>query len=203
MARAGVTDEEVFVAADTIEASGQTVTIARVRDALGGTGSYTTISRHLEVWRERRDSEKQDELPAVPGSIEETMVNAVRTIWQQAMGLARSEFESLREGLRAETTEKEHALSEAHSEIDRLERDFEKQEHATAAAQEKFEKANETAMRLSIEHQAAQAEIERLRDELVSARAEAREARDEAAELRGRVQALEELSAAKKKTPRT
>jgi hypothetical protein len=51
MARPGITREQVFEAANKLKAEGKQITMQRVRDALGETGSFTTISRLLEEWR--------------------------------------------------------------------------------------------------------------------------------------------------------
>lgn len=51
MSRLGITYEEVAEAAFSIQKSGERPTIDKVRMHLGGTGSNTTISKHLHTWQ--------------------------------------------------------------------------------------------------------------------------------------------------------
>lgn len=52
MARKGITQAQVFNAADAISSTGQNPTVASVRAKLG-TGSFTTITAHLRAWKEQ------------------------------------------------------------------------------------------------------------------------------------------------------
>lgn len=52
MARKGITQAQVFNAADAISAAGQNPTVASTRAKLG-TGSFTTITAHLRAWKEQ------------------------------------------------------------------------------------------------------------------------------------------------------
>jgi len=51
MSRLGITYHEVAEAADCLIDQNENPTIDRVRASLGGTGSNTTISKHLHAWR--------------------------------------------------------------------------------------------------------------------------------------------------------
>ena len=51
--RIGVSENEVFQAADQLSAAGVRPTVDTVRVALGNTGSRTTINTYLKTWRER------------------------------------------------------------------------------------------------------------------------------------------------------
>jgi hypothetical protein len=49
--------DDIFKAADTLDAAGQSPTLAAVRKALGG-GSFTTISEPLNEWKAKRRPRK-------------------------------------------------------------------------------------------------------------------------------------------------
>ena len=54
MGRLGVTENQVFQAAQQLAADGVRPTVDTVRIALGNTGSRTTINAYLKAWRERQ-----------------------------------------------------------------------------------------------------------------------------------------------------
>ncbi len=54
MARPGVTYEQVAEAADKLDSDGIRPSPTKVREALGNTGSYSTIARFLKDWEEAR-----------------------------------------------------------------------------------------------------------------------------------------------------
>jgi FtsZ-binding cell division protein ZapB len=51
MARTGITQEEVFQAAEAIRGEAETPSIDRVRQRLGNTGSPNTIHKYLKIWK--------------------------------------------------------------------------------------------------------------------------------------------------------
>lgn len=54
MGRIGVSEHQVFQAADQLAADGVQPSVDTVRTELGNTGSRTTINKYLKHWRERR-----------------------------------------------------------------------------------------------------------------------------------------------------
>jgi hypothetical protein len=56
MGRLGVSENQVFQAAEQLAADGVRPTVDTVRIALGNTGSRSTINKHLKAWRERHAS---------------------------------------------------------------------------------------------------------------------------------------------------
>jgi|GEM_PF-1756850 len=54
MGRIGVSEYQVFKAADQLVAEGAQPSVDTVRVELGNTGSRTTINKYLKLWRERR-----------------------------------------------------------------------------------------------------------------------------------------------------
>lgn len=64
MGNTGITQEEVFQAADRLTAAGEEVTIKAIREELG-TGSLTTITRHLRAWKGPREKPAPQSLDAL------------------------------------------------------------------------------------------------------------------------------------------
>lgn len=62
MAKAVVTQERVFEAAEALVEQGVTPTILNVQDGVGG-GSYTTVKRYLDQWKEAAEQRRAVELP--------------------------------------------------------------------------------------------------------------------------------------------
>src|SRR6185295_1652159 len=54
MGRIGVSEYQVFKAADQLATEGVNPSVDTVRLELGNTGSRTTINKYLKAWRERR-----------------------------------------------------------------------------------------------------------------------------------------------------
>jgi len=59
MGRIGVSEYQVFQAADLLAADGVHPSVDTVRVELGNTGSRTTINKYLKAWRERRAHREQ------------------------------------------------------------------------------------------------------------------------------------------------
>jgi len=80
MARRGINKEKVFAAADRLAARGEAVTVTRLREEVGNTGSYTTISSYLKAWR--ADSGGDDpEAERLPDGVEGGALQLVRRLW--------------------------------------------------------------------------------------------------------------------------
>jgi len=78
----GITQEQVDKAADAILGTGKNPTVERVRAELG-TGSPNTVTRMLDVWRNRLGERLRQlsSLPEVPGPVGQAMVE----LWRLAV----------------------------------------------------------------------------------------------------------------------
>lgn len=123
MARAGVTREQVFEAAGALKARGASITIQRVRDHLGDTGSYTTISRYLDEWRAADAAKDQETLPDIPEAAEQAMLGAMREVWRVAATAMRREAEEVKQVAERRVRDIEAQHGEAHAEVSRLEKE--------------------------------------------------------------------------------
>ena len=111
MARSGITEEQVAQAADALILSGERPTIERVRATLG-TGSPSTLIRHLDTWwkslgQRLVETRRQVDLPDAPPEVSE----AASMLWRLALGKAA-------EGASAELKEQCAALERQRFDLD-------------------------------------------------------------------------------------
>jgi len=94
MSRLGITYEDVAHAATAIEDSGDMPTIDKVRAHLGGTGSYTTISKHLSAWRQKivPITLRNNERIVTPDIVKA----AVDRVWEEMRDQADAEIETIK-----------------------------------------------------------------------------------------------------------
>lgn len=88
MARIGVTLEDVSDAAARLLLDGKSPTVALVRQYLG-TGSNTTISRHLKSWR--ADNRKRSK-NLLTDSMPEKLIPTFESLWNTALSEAETSF---------------------------------------------------------------------------------------------------------------
>lgn len=75
---AHVTEQEVHQACERIDEAGNKTTAERVRQELGGRGSYTTIRKHILSWE--KDLSTAD-VPAQPGAFAQTVAESAARLW--------------------------------------------------------------------------------------------------------------------------
>ncbi|WP_028303516.1 DNA-binding protein [Oceanospirillum maris] len=105
MARNGISYNEVKQAVDEMQAEGLNPTIAGIRERLG-TGSFTTISEHLKLWRAER---QQQPMVAGGSPAPDSLNGMVQAVWQQAREDATKALESYKEEIQKTL---EHAEAE-------------------------------------------------------------------------------------------
>ncbi len=103
MARRGITREEVFQAADSLQTVGKKVTVIAIREHLGK-GSYSTITAALDAWRKEQEEQQKEEDVSVPEPLPEVS-QAAQNIWVLAWKEAQREFDVQRDALKKETQE--------------------------------------------------------------------------------------------------
>ncbi|MCI0654422.1 MAG: DNA-binding protein [Methylococcaceae bacterium] len=192
MARAGITEQQVFEAAQGLLQEGQTVSVSAVRERLGS-GSYSTINAHLTKWREDNNNRKPSDIPDIPSSVE----NALRHIWALAWKEALDPIKSEREGLETVRREMEREKKVMEAEIAGLETQSGVQAveitrigDALAEKVQDLDEAKTTNQTLSIENA-------RLEERVKAAEGRAGDLRQELDKLHER---LRELAAAKPET---
>ena len=208
MARPGLTQAQIWEAADALLAAGVTPTVQALRERLGK-GSFTTISTHLAEWRQVHAERQAPEVPEPP----EPVTFALRAVWASAWRSGQEAVAGEREALEKTRREMAGEQQAMGVEIQRLEGAMEALEKAREAMEGELASARETNSALAVEKarleervaalerekQAAEQAQAGLRVEL-QARAESWE--QQARERQGQVERLqEELVALAKKGP--
>jgi len=113
MARTGVSYEEVEKVANQLYQQGITPTVQRVREILG-TGSNTTLARHLKDWHEQYFSEQSSRIPM---SIPEELTASVDGFWAAAVAKADENYQEYRASME---NERDVAIAEKDAALLRL-----------------------------------------------------------------------------------
>jgi chromosome segregation ATPase len=166
MARLGLTDTDIKLAIQALEAEGTALTVSSIRSRLGS-GSFSTISAVLQRHREERDRSARTAVPELPQPILRLFEQLWAEAWRQADAIADAE----RQAHAQEKAAGEKASAEMQEEIERLEK-------VTA---EKTVEAQELKTALEAKTEALQStELQgaRLQAALTAAQSEAQLARD-------------------------
>ena len=115
MGRPGITQEQVFAAADELHQSGITPTLALVRERTGG--SNGTVLRHLGDWKRQRAESQVPDVPEMPGPV----AAAARAFWASAWNAGQSAIQSERDALASARREVDQERTELLAEISDLE----------------------------------------------------------------------------------
>lgn len=153
------TQEQVNQIADTLAADGKRITVALVREALGG-GSYSTLSPLVKTWREAQASEAAA-VDALPEEAEAAGAQATRTIWATAMAHAQMRIDLAQQHAAQRVSEAEAEKTEAVAEIERLETDSEARRNALAALEARCDALTQHSAE-------CKATVESLREQLAS-----------------------------------
>lgn len=152
--RGSITEAQVFEAADTLVAQGRDVTPTALLDKIGS-GSFTTIYKHLSAWEASRASAVTDRTAVIP----EAVLSAFGAAWRAASAEAGKEVVRVREQASEEVTSAKAQFQEALATIERLEAESEADAARIADLEASLHRAeNEKA--------AIQATAEQLRQQL-------------------------------------
>ncbi len=179
MSRLGITFEQVESMAEALLAEGKHPTIERIRHILGGTGSNSTISKHLRAWRLTRPS-----LVTIQGISPPDPVNAaVNRVWQEIQTESASQIQAIKEKAAtdvAAANAEQQLMKEAHdhllkerdslqslvhqlvAEKEILSLDFKAEQQQRLLLEERCQKINEHYQTLQQESAAHLAEIKAL-----------------------------------------
>lgn len=134
MARQGITEEQVFEAAEQLQEDGLDITSTAIRAKIGR-GSYTTINPLLAKWKEA------SLIPKMPNTLDRAMQQLWAIAWKEAQDTVKAE----REALATKRWEIELEHQDMLKQINQLEDQIIKLE-------DDIFKANETENALSIEN---------------------------------------------------
>jgi chromosome segregation ATPase len=170
-----ISNDDIFKAADTLDAAGQSPTLAAVRKALGG-GSFTTISEPLNEWKAKKAAKKVVHREPPPAAVSDQLHEMGLEIWSEALLLANGRMEAERQSLVAARAEIEAARKEATEMADQMNLELEEAKKHVAA--------------LTAEHASMQGEIEQLKGQLIESSERAAHAQARTSEISLRVDDL-------------
>ncbi len=181
MARTGISKKQVFEAASALLEEGTAATVQAVRERIGS-GSFTTITRHLADWRKEHTAQAPAVLPDMPDKV----TGAFRQAWSTAVHAAQEAVDTQRQALEVLRREMEQEKADMAAEIERLEQTGED----AAAAREALEKEREVGLEAKAE---AEQRASALRIENARLEERAKAARAAQAEADARRDVLEAL----------
>lgn len=114
-----ISKQQIFAAADVIDAAGKKPTLIAVREALGS-GSFSTISDAMAEWRANSSAKKAPIQVAAPQAITDLLSGLGSDVWSAALELANGRLTSEREALKAARLQLEAETAEAAELADHL-----------------------------------------------------------------------------------
>lgn len=197
MARQIVTSERVAEIANALVLEGQEPSIVAVQAQIGG-GSYSTVKRYLDVWRQER-AEAAASAPDMPSEIAAKGAEFARTVWAMASRQAQRDAQGVKDAAAKAEAALRGELVGAQAEIARLEQT---DAHQAETIEQQAAKLREIELALA-EVQAQARRVPELestladtRAQLDAARRDVSEARERAAGLAGQMEALASQNAA-------
>lgn len=176
MARQIVTQNAVTEAAEALIAEGAEPSIVAVQSRIGG-GSYSTVKRFLDVWKQQR-AEAATAAPDTPAEVQVRGQEFVRAVWALAAREAQREAQQAKDEAYAEVAAVRGELTEASTEIARLEGVEAEQ---AAAIEQRQTKLREVELALT-EAQTQARRVPELEQTLATVRAELDAARKDASD---------------------
>jgi len=120
MAKPIVTEDLVFGVADQLAAAGIDPTIITVQERIGG-GSYTTIKRYLDAWKQQM----RQPVVEVPADVTAQGMAAIHALWATAVQLTNDQVAHDRAEAQRQVADAQAALATAEAAIARYEADAE------------------------------------------------------------------------------
>ncbi len=165
MPKTGITQQEIYDAANRMVDQGVEISARRLREALGG-GSMTTILKYLQAWRsERAHGSAPREMP---DAVHEAALSALHEVWRTANRQTRQSIEEIRTAAAQRADGLERDLGDALATAQELEGQLADSIAATDAA-------NARTAALERDLAAKDAEVRVLREQLEAAAEEGRE----------------------------
>ena len=124
-----VTKENVFKAAEQLKELNSSITLAAIREVLGG-GSFTTISPFLQEWKDKEKISSTPIKEPAPQAVLEQLQQFGTDLWGIAMDMANTRLAGEREALEKVRREMDINLQEAVELADTMNTDKEKLELA-------------------------------------------------------------------------
>lgn len=181
--RGSITEAQVFEAADALVAQGREVTPTVLLSTLGS-GSFTTIYKHMSAWEESRASAGIERTGAIPDAV----LSAFGAAWRTASSEANKEVALVREQATEEVKVAKAQFQEALQTIERMESESEADAARIEALTVKVAELEIGLQKAETEKASLRATTEQLRHQVKSQEAELERVHKEADAARNRHQ---------------
>jgi chromosome segregation ATPase len=161
--RGSISEEQVFEAADALVAQGKEVTPTALLGSLGS-GSFTTIYKHLSAWEASRATAVTDRAAVIP----ETVLSAFGAAWRAASAEAGKEVLAVKEQAAEDVAAAKAQFQEALETIERLEGESEADASRIDSLSAKIAELEKALHQSENEKAALQATCEQLRHQVKS-----------------------------------
>lgn len=179
MARPGVTYTEVATAADRLVSEGQSPTIDRIREAVGG-GSKSTLAPLLKRWRATQEGDGEGRAVGLPTAL----VEAVKALYEQVeqgadhrIAVAQQDFTAAHEKLQQALAAADKQIAELTGRRDEVTQLLEAVEAQNQQLQQALAEAEKGAVKREAQLSTATIRIDELKAALAEARQENRDIR--------------------------
>ena len=139
MSRIGLTQEQVFAAAQRLTDDKHEVTVQAVRAALG-VGSYTTVTQHLRQWREQA---KHVPSPTPPPEVHAMAAKTAASLWAVAHEQAQREIGAIKILTQEQIAQAQNQVQDGLQEIGRLEQQLQQNQHHAVDQQHQLDRLQE------------------------------------------------------------
>lgn len=139
MSRIGITQEQVFMAAQRLTDERHDVTVQAVR-AMLGVGSYTTVTQHLRQWREQA---KHVPSPTPPPEVQAMAAKTAASLWVVAHEQAQREIDAIKILTQEQVNQAQNQVQDGLHEIGRLEQQLQQSQHHTVEQHRQLERLRE------------------------------------------------------------
>ena len=192
-----LTTESIHAMADKLSSEGKYPTLALLRQELGS-GSYTTISEAMKLWREEKAKSDIIPIPPIPDEVNNTIQTATQSIWQSAMTVAENKLQAEREALKQAQGDMAQRQKETIEMADQLDQEIAQLKQKLQEAINTTQKFTEDNDRLKTElinikkdYSMANAQITKLEKKANDANAKMMDAIEKKSNFKGQVEALE------------
>ncbi|MBZ0189090.1 MAG: DNA-binding protein, partial [Candidatus Obscuribacterales bacterium] len=165
--RGSITETQVFEAADALVAQGREVTPTALLNSIGS-GSFTTIYKHLSAWEESRVAAVTDRAAVIP----EAVLSAFGAAWRTASAEAGKEVAVVKEQASEEIATAKVQFQEALTTIERLESESEADAAKIESLNARIAELEESLHKAENEKSAIKATAEQLREQVHSQESE-------------------------------
>ena len=165
--RGSISEEQVFEAADALVAQGKEVTPTALLGSLGS-GSFTTIYKHLSAWEASRATAVTDRAAVIP----ETVLSAFGAAWRAASAEAGKEVLAVKEQAAEDVAAAKAQFQEALETIERLEGESEADASRIDSLSAKIAELEKALHQSENEKAALKATCEQLRHQVKSQESE-------------------------------